>query len=243
MPDDAPPSAILPPPRLPGSVYVALDGSPSQAVSWVKSLAPLGVRFKVGLELFYQLNGQLATLGLQPGTFFLDLKLHDIPNTVAGGLRALAVHQPALINIHCSAGPVAMTAATLALAEFNPRPRLLGVTVLTSLAPDDLRALGFAEAPEALALRLARLAKQQGLDGVVCSGAEIAPIRSACGADFCVVVPGVRPAGHAAGDQQRTITPDEAFSRGADAIVIGRPITGQTDPVEACLEILDNINK
>src|SRR5260221_403121 len=131
------PAAVLAPPRSPGSVYVALDGSPPQAAAWIKTLAPLGVRFKVGLELFYQLHGQLEILGLQPGTCFLDLKLHDIPNTVAGGLKALAAHQPALINIHCSAGPAAMAAAAAAVAPNHPRPRLLGVTVLTSLVQGD----------------------------------------------------------------------------------------------------------
>jgi orotidine-5'-phosphate decarboxylase len=222
---------------------VALDGSPSQAVAWVKTLAPLGVRFKVGLELFYQLHGQLEILGLLPGTFFLDLKLHDIPNTVAGGLKALAHHRPALINMHCSAGAAALAAAARALEGCNPRPRLLGVTVLTSLSAGDLQALGFHEPPEALAVRLARLARDAGLDGVVCGGHEIELIKQACGGDFLAVVPGIRPAGAAAGDQQRTLTPGEAYARCADALVIGRPITGQTDPAEACKEILDNINK
>src|ERR1044071_2396117 len=115
----------LPPPRSPGSIYVALDGAPAQAADWVRQLSPLGVRFKVGLELYYRMAGDLAPLGLPAHGFFLDLKLHDIPNTVAGGLTALAHHHPALVNVHCSAGPAALAAAVRALEGCAPRPRLL----------------------------------------------------------------------------------------------------------------------
>lgn len=231
----------LPPAGTPARIFIALDGSPEQARQWVSVLSPLGVRFKVGMELFYQLDGKLESLGLRPSATFLDLKLHDIPNTVAGGLKSLAKLRPAMLNVHCTAGPAALRAAAEALAELPVRPWLLGVTVLTALSAADLEAVGFKEPPEKLAVRLARLAQTAGLDGVVCSAGEIAAIKKACGADFMTVVPGVRPAGAAQGDQQRVATPGDAIAAGADFLVIGRPVTAAADPAGACTAILREI--
>ncbi len=228
----------LPPPRSPGRLFVALDGSPARARAWAAALAPLGVRFKVGMELFYQCAGGLPELGLAPGSFFLDLKLHDIPNTLAGGMKALAALKPFVTNVHCSAGPAGLAAAARAVSALENRPLLIGVTVLTSLTATEVAAIGHGEPPGALAVRLARLAKDAGLDGVVCSGEEIAAIKAGCGADFLTIVPGIRPAGAEKGDQSRVVAPAEALRRGADFLVVGRPITGAGDPAAACRAIL-----
>jgi orotidine-5'-phosphate decarboxylase len=177
------------------------------------------------------------------GDLFLDLKYHDIPNTVAGAVRAATKLQPMILNIHAGGGPAMMRAALEAADGESvrlgiPRPKVIAVTVLTSMDDGDLGAVGQQGPAADQVVRLARLTRDCGLDGVVCSPREIAAIRDACGPDFTLVVPGIRPAGAAAGDQKRVMTPREAVDAGADWLVIGRPITAAPDPAAAARDIL-----
>jgi orotidine-5'-phosphate decarboxylase len=177
---------------------------------------------------------------------FLDLKLHDIPNTAAGAVRSATRNGARMLTLHASGGKEMMAAASRAAREESDkagraRPLLLGVTVLTSLKDEELRLIGFAHAVADQVLRLAVLARDSGLDGVVCSPHEIEIIKRECGGDFLVVTPGIRPAWAAAQDQKRVMTPAEALSRGADYLVIGRPITGAVSPHEAYLKVLSEI--
>jgi orotidine-5'-phosphate decarboxylase len=183
---------------------------------------------------------RIAALG---AGIFLDLKFHDIPNTVAGAVRAAAeLPGVALVNVHASGGLEMMRAAARALAGLRGAPRLLAVTVLTSLGARDLRRLGIAGSPWNRAVSLAQQAQRAGLDGVVCSAHELHGIRRACGEKFLTVVPGIRPAAAAAGDQSRVATPAEAVRAGADYLVIGRPITAARDPRAAAEAILEEMN-
>ncbi len=202
---------------------------------------------KLGLE-FFTAHGpdMLRRLVNRDVRLFLDLKLHDIPNTVAGAVRAVAPLQPDLLTIHASGGPAMMRAARAAAEEAaakngTRRPKLLGVTVLTSLDQSDLTAVGMALAPLDQVRRLAALARTSDMDGVICSPFEIAALRADCGKDFLLVVPGIRPAGSDAGDQKRVMTPGEAVAAGADHLVIGRPITEADDPRKAALAIAEEI--
>lgn len=193
---------------------------------------------KVGKEFFtaHGPAGVKAAVGDQP--LFLDLKFHDIPNTVAGAIRAACALRPRYVNVHCGGGSNMMkVAAETARAAGGSRPLVLGVTVLTSLDADDLRDIGFREDPAALVLKFARMAQASGLDGVVCSSHEIARLREACGPDFHLVVPGLRPAGSDLADQKRVMTPREALDLGANVLVIGRPITAAPDPAAAAKSI------
>ncbi len=195
---------------------------------------------KLGLE-FFSANGPdgvRAVLGREANAF-LDLKLHDIPNTVAGAVRAALALDPAFLTLHCAGGPAMLRAAVDARGK--RRTKLLGVTVLTSLDDQDLAATGQSGPVAAQVRRLALLAKTAGLDGVVCSPEEVAMLRQACGADFLLVVPGIRPAGAALGDQKRVQTPCAAIEAGADYLVIGRPITEAGDPAAAARAILAEI--
>ena len=191
---------------------------------------------KLGLEFFVAHGpaGIRQAAGDQKNVF-LDLKLHDIPNTVAGAIRAALPLDPLLITLHCTGGAAMMRAAVE--ARGGARTRLLGVTVLTSLDTGDLAATGQTGPVESQVQRLALLAQEAGLDGVVCSPQEVALIRAACRKDFLVVVPGIRPAGAAVGDQKRVLTPRAAIEAGADYLVIGRPITESADPGEAARAI------
>jgi len=198
---------------------------------------------KLGLE-FFTANGPAGVRTVTPGglPFFLDLKLHDIPNTVAGAVRAVTPLRPTLLTVHAAGGGAMLRAAADAAGEAAakagvPRPRLIGVTVLTSLAEADLGAIGQQGPIADQARRLAALAKSCRLDGVVCSPHEIAALRAECGAGFLLVVPGIRPAWAAAGDQKRVMTPAEATQLGADYLVIGRPITAADDPAAAARRI------
>jgi orotidine-5'-phosphate decarboxylase len=173
---------------------------------------------------------------------FLDFKFHDIPNTVAGAIRAAASLQCMLITVHASGGPPMLEAAMKAAREAGPkRPKIVGVTVLTSLDEADLAAVGQQGPLSAQALRLAKLAEACGLDGVVCSPHEVAMLRAELGDRFALVVPGVRPAWASADDQKRIMTPGETVKAGADHLVIGRPITRSDDPVGAARRIADEI--
>jgi orotidine-5'-phosphate decarboxylase len=172
----------------------------------------------------------------------LDLKFHDIPNTVAGAVAAAAkLPKVRLINVHTLGGLEMMRAARDALSGMRKRPALLGVTILTSMDAPELRRVGISGTPAKRAVELARLAKQAGLDGVVASGNEAMAIRRACGPKFLIVVPGVRPASADLNDQARVTTPTQAIQGGASYLVVGRPITGAKDPRAAALKIAEEI--
>ena len=196
---------------------------------------------KLGLE-FFLANGPAMVRKVAGTTpFFLDLKLHDIPNTVAGAVRSVAPLEPLLLTIHCGGGKAMMAAAANAAEEAASRGlrrmQIVGVTVLTSLNDADLAGVGQAGPTLDQARRLAALAREAGLDGVVCSPHEVAALRRDNGPEFRLVVPGIRPAGAAADDQKRMMTPRQALDAGADYLVIGRPITAAADPAAAARAI------
>ncbi len=225
-------------------VFCALDTPDAgEALKMATQLRGHVGGLKLGLE-FFMANGAvgykpIAELGLP---LFLDVKLHDIPNTVAGAVRSLLPLRPNFITIHTSGGPAMMRAAADAAATAGAgRPKLLGVTVLTSLDASDLTAVGQSSDVAAHVARLAKLAQSSGLDGVICSPAEVALLRAACGPDFILMVPGIRPSWAAANDQKRVMTPREAMTAGATHLVVGRPITGAADPVEAAQRLAAEI--
>ncbi|RLA59516.1 MAG: orotidine-5'-phosphate decarboxylase, partial [Gammaproteobacteria bacterium] len=201
-------------------------------------LTPELCRLKVGKELFTRCGPQLVEKLQKMGfEVFLDLKFHDIPNTVAGAVRAAAELGVWMVNVHAGGGRRMMEAAKEALQALPRKPLLIGVTVLTSMSDEDLLELGYTESPRQRVLRLAKLAAQSGLDGVVCSALEAAELRQARGDDFCLVTPGIRLAGDAAGDQRRVVTPVDAVAMGADYLIIGRSVTGADDPLAALLRV------
>ncbi|MDR3517173.1 MAG: orotidine-5'-phosphate decarboxylase [Azospirillaceae bacterium] len=190
---------------------------------------------KLGLE-FFTAQGPSGIRRVLDGIdlpLFLDLKLHDIPNTVAGAVRAAAALSPAFLTIHAAGGLDMMRAA----AAVPARPRLLAVTVLTSLDEPGLDAIGQRGPIADQVARLADLAQRAGVDGVVCAPQEVARLRAQCGPDFVLMVPGIRPAGSAVGDQKRVMTPRQALDQGATHLVIGRPILDAADPAQAAREI------
>jgi orotidine-5'-phosphate decarboxylase len=197
---------------------------------------------KVGLELFCAAGAPAVAAIARHAPVFLDVKLHDIPNTVAGALRSLLPLRPAMVTLHAGGGP-AMIAAAREQAETAgaDRPLLLAVTVLTSMDAAALAATGVADTPAQQVLRLARMAIAAGADGLVCSPHEAALLRAELGPGPALVVPGVRPAGSAPGDQARVATPAEAVAAGADWIVVGRPITGAADPAAAAAAIVADL--
>lgn len=223
-------------------VIVALDTTDLGAARrLVEGLAGRVGAFKIGKEFFTRFGPQGVAEALQGQPFFLDLKFHDIPNTVAGALRAALPMGPFMMNVHASGGPAMLQAAAAAVAGASPKPLLIGVTVLTSLDDADLEAVGQRGPASEQVLRLARLAQAQGLDGVVASPHEIAALRQACGPAFKLVIPGVRPAWSAAGDQKRIMTPAEALAAGADYLVIGRPINAAQDPPGAAARVAEEL--
>lgn len=227
-------------------IIVPLDvPTKEDAIAWVEKL-PQVTFWKVGLELFVSAGPEiLSFLKAQQKRIFLDLKFHDIPNTVAGACQSASRYGVDLITVHATAGKKALTAAQKAAeagaAEAGyPTPNLIAITVLTSL---NSRELAFdlkipLELPE-YALEMALLAKESGLPGAVCSPQEVAQLRQTCGDDFLLVCPGVRPSWAEKGDQQRTFTPSEALKAGANYLVIGRPITASDDPVAALERICE----
>jgi orotidine-5'-phosphate decarboxylase len=224
-------------------LIVALDTTDLlRARSWAGAVAPHCGLFKLGLE-FFLAHGVAGYRAIAGRPIFLDLKLHDIPNTVAGGVRAVLPLAPRFLTLH-AAGGAAMISAARKEAETAgaARPLLLAVTVLTSLDAAALAATGVADDPTRQVLRLARLAIEAGADGVVCSPLEIAAVRAALGPGPKLVVPGIRPAGADAGDQARTMTPAQAVAAGADWIVVGRPITAAPDPAAAAAAIAAGIS-
>ncbi len=229
-------------------LFVALDTQNlGKAAGLAQALAGQVGGLKIGKEFFAAQgpDGVRAVAGGEP--LFLDLKFHDIPNTVAGAIRAVVHLRPFMVNVHASGGRAMMQAAGEAAREAAEdlevtRPLVLGVTVLTSLDEDDLDAVGQRGPASDQTVRLAELARDSGLDGVVCSPREIAAVRAACGPDFQLVVPGIRPTWAAAGDQKRIMTPAEALGAGADYLVVGRPITGAADPVAAARRLVEELS-
>ena len=222
-------------------VIVALDAADAgTALALAARLDPGACRVKVGKELFVAAGPAVVEkLHARGFEVFLDLKFHDIPNTVAGACRSAARLGVWMLNVHASGGEAMMRAAREAVDAGARRPLLIAVTVLTSLADADLARVGFAGSAAENAERLARLAAASGMDGVVCSAEEAPQLRRATGAAFLLVTPGIRMAADARGDQARVVTPAEAVRRGADYLVIGRPVTGAADPGAA----LDSIRK
>ncbi|MCU7799217.1 MAG: orotidine-5'-phosphate decarboxylase [gamma proteobacterium symbiont of Lucinoma myriamae] len=220
-------------------IIVALDfKDEASTMALVEKLEPSLCRLKVGKELFVRCGPELVKKLINKGfDVFLDLKFHDIPNTVAAACQAAADMGVWMVNVHASGGRKMMQFAREAIDKCEHKPLLIGVTILTSLSRQDIAEVGLDIEPAEQVLRLARLARDSGLDGVVCSPQEVRTLKQELGQDFCLVTPGVRPAGAAIGDQQRVMTPSEALLQGSDYLVIGRPITASPDPVMA----LDNI--
>ncbi|HEY7980149.1 MAG TPA: orotidine-5'-phosphate decarboxylase [Candidatus Eremiobacteraceae bacterium] len=213
----------------------------------VEQTAPHVQWYKVGYEAYYGYGDQIITLLREAGkSIFLDLKLHDIPNTVGAAIRAAAKSGARLITLHATGGSAMLAAAANARDEHNAaggQLRLLAVTVLTSLTADDLHALGVQGSPEEQVRRLALLAMAARIDGAVCSVAEAPTVRSACGPDFTLLCPGIRLAGGAAQDQRRVATPGAATLAGADFIVVGRPITKSQEPGAVARAILTDLGQ
>lgn len=220
-------------------VIVALDfPDANAALAMAARLDPALCRVKVGKELFVA-EGPAIVAKLRERGFdvFLDLKFHDIPNTVAGAVKSAARHGVWMLNIHTSGGEAMMRAAREALAGTARPPLLIGVTILTSLGQEELARIGFSGTPAANVLRLAALAQSGGLDGVVCSAQEASVIRRDLGPRFITVTPGIRMPGDAKGDQERIVTAVDAVRQGAHYLVIGRPVTQAKDPA-ATLEAI-----
>lgn len=220
-------------------IFVAVDTPDlGRAAELARPLAGTVGGLKLGLEFFCAHGpagvAEIAKAGLP---LFLDLKLHDIPNTVAGAMRSLSPLRPAIVTVHAAGGRAMLEAAKAAAL---PDTKVVAVTVLTSLDHGDLRSIGVDCAPGEQVERLAQLARQSGLDGVVCSGAEVKAARSSWPDGF-FVVPGVRPVGSDVGDQKRVVTPRAAMGDGASILVIGRPVTEAADPAAAAREISQSL--
>lgn len=233
-------------------IIVALDTPDlKQVKKLVKALHKIIPHFKIGSELFSAWGPEaIKAVRWAGGHVFLDLKYHDIPNTVAGAVREATRFNIFMMTVHTSGGIAMMEAARAAAEEISRkrkikrRPRIMGVTILTSFNEVDLRTtLGLDRSLEETVIRLANNADQAGLDGVVASGRELELIRARVSRDMIVVVPGIRPAWAVKGDQSRIMTPKKAIELGADYLVIGRPITQAKDPVEAAYKVIDEIRK
>lgn len=228
-------------------IIIALDVKDKEQARQVLESLPEARIFKVGLELFTAEGPHMLDLVKSYGKeVFLDLKLHDIPNTVAGAVRAAVKHEVTMLTLHTSGGREMMkkameTARETAEKENKPLPVILGVTVLTSLKDDDLKEIGFSTGAAEQVLRLARLARETGIGGIVCSPQEIELLRKELGPDLKIVTPGIRPAWAEAQDQKRIMTPAEAIQKGADFLVIGRPITQAPQPAEAFARVVEEL--
>lgn len=224
-------------------VVVALDyRSVDEALQMADRLDPLTCRVKVGKELF-TLAGPSILEALHKKGFevFLDLKFHDIPNTVASAVAVAADLGVWMVNVHASGGRRMMEACVNRLAGYREKPLLIAVTVLTSMEREDLIDIGLDIEPEEQVRRLAQLSRASGMDGVVCSAQEAAMLKQLCGAEFSLVTPGIRPAGSDVGDQRRIMTPQEAVEAGSDYLVIGRPITQASSPADVVDSILKTL--
>ena len=225
-------------------LVVALDyASLDDALKMAALLNPQQCRVKVGKELYTRCGPsiieKLHAMGFE---IFLDLKFQDIPNTTANAVAVAADLGVWMVNVHASGGQRMMTACAEKLSQYQQRPLLIGVTVLTSMQRDDLAGIGLDIEPIQQVQRLAELSKQSGLDGVVCSSHEVTQLKSSLGKDFCLVTPGIRPTFAAKGDQRRIMTPGEAMSAGSDYLVIGRPITQADDPLDALEKIMAELS-
>ena len=226
-------------------VFVALDTTDTaEACMLAEKLQGRVGGIKLGKE-FFTANGpqgvrEVSALG---APVFLDLKFHDIPNTVAGAVRAALPLNPFMLNLHASGGAAMIAAAAKAADEGEgSRPMMLAVTVLTSLGDGDVNAMGVTGTAREQVVRLAKMAQANGMDGVVCSAHEVMTLRGACGKNFKLIVPGIRPSWSSTDDQKRVVTPAEAVAMGADYLVIGRPITKAADPIEAVERITEELD-
>ena len=222
-------------------IIIALDYSTAApALALAERLQPELCRLKVGKELFTAAGPVVLEKLMQRGfEIFLDLKFHDIPNTTAQACKAAAELGVWMVNVHALGGRKMLTAAADAIANTSKPPKLIAVTLLTSMAQEDLADIGIQATPAEMVLRLATLTRDCGLDGVVCSAQEAALLRKSCGTEFILVTPGIRPAQASLDDQSRVMTPQAALQAGSSYLVIGRPITQASDPLQALL----NINK
>jgi len=232
-------------------LIVALDvHSMADVRTLVETLGDTVSYYKVGMELFYRVGAEVLTyLHDQRKSIFLDLKLHDIPNTVAEGLCSLMNLHADMLNVHASGGYEMMKTAVERVREKAaqdgiPAPKLIAVTILTSIGGDDWKEMGFSQEIREQVIRFASLAKKAGMDGVVASPQEAAAIREACGREFLIVTPGIRPAGADINDQSRIATPTAALQSGATHLVVGRPIRAAKDPkaaVEAIIQEMERV--
>lgn len=223
-------------------IVVALDfADKQQALTFVEQITPDQCRLKVGKEMFTHFGPDFVRELCDKGfDVFLDLKFHDIPNTVAKAVAAAAEMGVWMVNVHASGGSKMMEAAKLALEPYGDnKPLLMAVTVLTSMSEQDLQGLGITKTPAEQVLHLAKLTQQAGLDGVVCSAWEAEMLKQSLGKSFKLITPGIRPEGSAANDQKRIMTPTQAVALGVDYLVIGRPITQADNP----LAVLQQINQ
>ena len=225
----------------PSPIIIALDyPAAAPALALVERLSPELCQLKIGKELFTRAGPALVeTLQYRGYRVFLDLKFHDIPNTVAGACRAAADLGVWMVDVHALGGRRMIETAAATLAQYQHPPLLLAVTVLTSLSPSDLTELGWPKDPAVLALHLAQSARAAGVAGLVCSAHEASALRHALGADLCLVTPGIRSPEAPADDQQRTMTPADAIQAGADYLVVGRPVTRAPDPLAALQMLVD----
>ncbi len=226
-----------------GPLIVALDfDTATEALDLVDLLDPDTCRVKVGKQLFTREGPAiLKALGSRGFDVFLDLKFHDIPNTVANACVAAAEQGAWMVNVHASGGSRMMLAAREALAKLSNPPKLIAVTVLTSMAPEDLLETGTPASPMERVLLLAELSQQAGMDGVVCSAQEARQLRARLGPDFNLVTPGIRLPENNVGDQRRVLSPSDALAAGANYLVVGRPITAAPDPASALEHIRSSI--
>lgn len=233
-----------PDPKINPRIVVALDyaDAPS-ALALARQLDPSQCRLKVGKELFTAAGPDLVRSLVDQGYgVFLDLKFHDIPNTVAKACEAAARLGVWMLNVHASGGQPMMEAAKEGVAKSGHQPLLIAVTILTSMDQQVMQSLGIAGNLQDQVLRLARLTQASGLDGVVCSAQEAPVLRSALGKDFCLVTPGIRPHNASLDDQSRVVTPTDALRQGSSYLVIGRPITRAADPLQALRDINHEIS-
>ncbi len=226
-----------------GPIAVALDAPDLETVGvWAKATGPLVSTMKVGLEVYLRDGADAVRLAREASggcDIFLDLKLHDIPHTVAGAARSVAGLRPRFLTVHAAGGPAMIEAAALEL----PDTLITAVTVLTSLSATDLDAIGLRGPADVAVRRLAAMAVRSGARALVCSPQEVAAVRAEVGPDVVLVTPGVRPAGSSVGDQARVATPSAALAAGADLLVIGRPITAASDPALAVREICEQLDQ
>jgi orotidine-5'-phosphate decarboxylase len=226
----------------PAPIAVALDAPDLEtAARWAALVTPHVSTVKVGLELYLRYGPDViaSVRGASGVRVFLDLKLHDIPNTVAGAARAVARLRPSILTVHAAGGPAMIRAAV----EAAPHTQIAAVTVLTSLTEGDLERIGLAGPADSAVRRLAALSVEAGATALVCSPNEVSAVRAEVGEEITLITPGVRPTGAATQDQMRVATPEQALADGADLLVIGRPITGSADPGAAAAAIAASLRR